>query len=113
MGMVYNMIGIQLASYIGNAIGTQWDCDTWCWYPIGLGHMVLVHNGIVTYGTGTQCEWDTWYWYTMGLRHNGYGIQWWDWDTMIERHGAGIGTYGAGTQWDWDIKVLVHCVSGT
>ena len=75
--------------------------------------MRLEHSGIVTRGAGTQLDWDTWYWYTMGLRHNGHGIQWWDWDTMIGRHGAGIGTYGAGTQWDWDIKVLVHCVSGT
>ena len=84
------MIGIQLASYIGNAIGTQWDCDTWCWYPIGLGHMVLVHNGIVTYGTGTQCEWDTWYWYTMGLGH------------MVLVYNV-TGTHGTGTQCNWDI----------
>ena len=72
--------------------------------------MVLVHNGIGTYGTGAQCEWDTWYWYSMGLGH------------MVLVRNV-IGTYGTGAQWDWDIwywytmglghMVLEHCVSET
>ena len=42
MGMVYNGTGIQLASYIGNPIGTQWDWET----------MDLLHSG-----NGTQLYW--------------------------------------------------------
>ena len=40
--MVYNGTGIQLASYIGNPIGTQWDWET----------MELLHSG-----NGTQLYW--------------------------------------------------------
>ena len=98
----------------------------WYWYKVWVGHIVLVHNGIGTYGTGTQWDWDIWYWYTMGLGHmvlvhsvsgtHGTGTQC-DWDTMGMVLSGGTDTMvlvhtGTGTQWLGDM-VLVHSGTGT